>query len=88
MQIQTFKVEAVFTQTPPTLYAGLAGEANVVLASKDHVLTIPLEYLKNDNYVTTEKGEVPVVTGLRNLEFVEIIDGIDTSTVLIKPDLQ
>lgn len=88
MQTQTFTVEATFVQAPPTLYAGLAGEANVVIASKERAMTIPLEYLRNGNYVITERGEITVETGLRNLEFVEIINGIDTSTVLIKPALQ
>ena len=85
MQTQTFKVEAAFVQAPPTLYAGLAGEANVIIASRERAITIPVEYLKSENSVLIESGETEVKTGLRNLEYVEILSGIDTSTVLIKP---
>lgn len=82
---QTFKVEAVFTETPPVLYAGLAGEANIVLKQKEHALSIPLEYLMEGAKVKTENEVIEVQTGLRNLDRVEIISGIDSSTSIVKP---
>jgi RND family efflux transporter MFP subunit len=82
---QTFKLEARFTLPPPVLYAGLAGEANIVLAKKDMALSIPVEYLMEGSKVMTENGEVKVDVGMRNLERVEITAGIDTSTSILKP---
>lgn len=82
---QTFKVEGKFHQTPPKLYAGLSGEANIILTKKMNTITIPLAYLMNGKKVKTAEGEVEVELGMKNLELVEVISGIDTSTVIYKP---
>jgi multidrug efflux pump subunit AcrA (membrane-fusion protein) len=82
---QTFMVEAIFKSPPERLYPGLAGEGNIIVAEKDEVLTIPKAYLIDNNRVLTEDGEKEVVIGLQNLEKVEILDGIDANTYLLKP---
>ncbi|WP_422079520.1 efflux RND transporter periplasmic adaptor subunit [Ulvibacterium sp.] len=82
---QTFKVEAIFDQMPEVLYPGLAGEANIIVAQKDNVLTIPLEYLMDDNTVMTDDGPQEVIPGIRNLKKVEILSGIDENTKIYKP---
>lgn len=84
----TFQVEGVFIQPPSKLYNGLAGEANIIVGIHRQVLTIPTEYLKSPNSVLTEEGEQQIEVGLNNLEFVEVLSGIDTSTALLKPDMQ
>lgn len=83
---QTFKVEALFEKPPQTLYPGLAGEGNIVIAQKEDVLTIPKTYLINGNQVETEDGLVSIKIGLRNLDQVEILEGIDASTPILKPE--
>jgi HlyD family secretion protein len=85
---QTFQVEGRFNKEPPKLFAGLSGEANIVLTEKKNAMTIPLNYLMQGNKVKTEQGEVAVETGISNMSFVEILSGIDTSTVLLKPEQQ
>lgn len=83
---QTFKVEARFVNPPTALYAGLSGEANIVISQKDKVMTIPLEYLTESGKVITEDGEIEVKTGMRNIERVEIESSkINTNTKIIKP---
>jgi multidrug resistance efflux pump len=82
---QTFTVEAKFVQVPPVLYAGLAGEANIIIANGQEVLSIPLDYLIDGNKVLTDEGEQTVVIGMRTLDRVEIVEGIDSSTVLLSP---
>lgn len=82
---QTFKVESHFTKTPPKLYNGLSGEANIIIATRKSVLTIPTEYLLPGNVVQTTNGEVAVKTGIKNMEFVEITSGLDTNSILQKP---
>lgn len=84
----TFKVEGQFVNPPPKLYNGLAGEANIIVGIHQNVITIPTEYLKSSNTVLTKNGEQTIEVGLNNLEFVEVISGIDTSTALIKPEIQ
>jgi len=83
---QTFKVEARFINPPESLYAGLSGEANIVISQKENVMTIPLEYLLEGSKVVTEDGEIEVKTGMRNIERVEIESPrIDSNTKIIKP---
>lgn len=57
---RSFEVEASFTQQPDVLYPNLTVEANIVLQSKENVLTIPRKYLVDEEYVwisATEKGK-------------------------------
>lgn len=81
---QTFKVEATFDNPPKKLYPGLSGEANIIIAKKENVLTIPKNYITNDHKVKTANGFVQVIIGLQNLEFVEILSGITKDTYLYK----
>jgi multidrug efflux pump subunit AcrA (membrane-fusion protein) len=83
---QTFKVEAIFDKAPDILYPGLSGEANIIIARRENILTIPKEYLIENNKVMTNDGLVEVVLGLENLEFVEIISGISEDTQISKPE--
>lgn len=83
---QTFKVEALFSDAPDQLYPGLAGEANVVVGNREKALTIPRSYLVNGGKVRTEDGLVPVETGLGNLEYIEILEGISEETAILKPE--
>ena len=83
---QTFKIEAMFTALPAVLYPGLAGEGNIVVGKKENAMTIPREYLLNDSQVLTKEGLVSVQLGLSNLEVVEILEGIDEETNILKPE--
>lgn len=82
---QTFKIEAMFVNPPKALYAGLSGEASIIISHRKNVMTIPLEYLTADKKVLTDDGEKSVKLGLKNIDKVEIISGIDTSTKIKKP---
>lgn len=82
---QTFTVEATFIKPPARLFAGLSGEANIVINSKDNALVIPRKYLTEDNQVKTEDGLVMVTPGLVNLDKVEILSGIEVNTHLYLP---
>ncbi|WP_420386745.1 efflux RND transporter periplasmic adaptor subunit [Roseivirga sp.] len=82
---QTFQVEAIFSPSPERLFSGLSGEANIVISSKLQALVIPRDYLSSDGQVRTENGFMKVRTGLMDLENVEILSGIDTTTYLYLP---
>lgn len=79
---QTFRVEGVFTTPPPRLFDGLSGEGNIVIGVREKVLALPTAYLSEGSQVLTDTGWKSVETGLANLEFTEIISGLDTSTVV------
>jgi len=83
---QTFKIEALFNTKPKILYPGLSGEANIIIAKKDNVLTIPKAYLIEEDKVRTDDGIISVTTGLQNMEYIEILSGISKSTYIYKPE--
>lgn len=80
---QTFKVEGVFTSRPPVLYPGLTGEVNIVVNKKSNTLVLPNSYINESNQVRTEAGMIDISTGLSNMEFTEILSGIDSTTAVL-----
>ncbi len=83
---RSFTVEANFVTTPPALFPNLTTEANIIIQTKKEALTIPREYLVDGGFVITEeKDRVPVKTGLKDYQKVEILDGLEKDAVLIKP---
>jgi HlyD family secretion protein len=84
---RSFIVEASFTKKPPVLFPFLSAEANIVIRTKEKALTIPRNYLVNDNYVLTgkkEKKEVKV--GIKDYRKAEIISGLQAGETIMKPD--
>lgn len=81
---QTFLVEAIFNNSPKKLYPGLSGEANIIIAKNENALIIPKSFLFNNNQVLTDDGLTSVELGLENMEYVEIISGLEESTRIYK----
>jgi multidrug efflux pump subunit AcrA (membrane-fusion protein) len=83
---RTFTVEARFSGRTPRLYPNITAEANIVLAQKERALTIPASYLlQGDSVRTAPDVLTPVRIGLRDLERVEVLSGIDRNTELYRP---
>lgn len=82
---QSFEVEAVFDEKPDQLYPGLSAEVNIVIAEKAKSLLIPITCIDKNNVVKTKSGDVTVKTGLRNLEFVEILEGLTEQSEILVP---
>lgn len=83
---RTFTVEAVFLVPPPRLYPNLTAEANIVVAHKEHALTIPASHLVDGAFVITGKDQrTPVEVGLKDLQRVEVLSGVDSTTVIYHP---
>lgn len=83
---KTFVVEARFTAPPPVLYPNLSLEANVVIQTRKGVLTLPREYVYDDRFVISAKGDtIPVKLGLKDYIKAEIVSGVDENTQIIRP---
>jgi HlyD family secretion protein len=83
---RTFKVDAIFTEAPTTLYPNLTVEANIIINKKEKALVLPRKYIVNDSIVKTIDDETIIVTpGLFNYEYMEVLSGIDTTTQIILP---
>lgn len=86
MRTRSFKAEAIFTKTPKELYPNLTVEANIVIHTKQDVLTLPRNYLVNDSSVILDGGTLKKVdVGLMDYDLVEIKSGIDKTTKIEMP---
>jgi multidrug efflux pump subunit AcrA (membrane-fusion protein) len=81
---QTFLVESKFKRPPDKLYPGLSGEANIVLAQNNSALTIPKSFLIGRNKVLTDSGEITIERGIENMEYVEVLSGLEENTTIYK----
>ena len=82
---QTFTVDAEFVDPPQHLYPGLTSEANIIISQSKRSLVIPSGFIFVGDSVILEKGtKHKVKTGLKNLEYVEILNGIDSTTEVYK----
>lgn len=83
---KTFMVEAEFVNKPEKLYPHITFEANIIQQSKNNVMLIPRNYLIHDSIVQLESGEKVIIrTGLRDYNFVEVLQGLKQSDILVKP---
>jgi len=85
---QTFKIKAKFINPPSALFAGLAGEANIITMEKNDVISIPIDYLTDGNKVLIQDGQLELKIGARNMNRVEVLAGLDTSTIILKPEVE
>jgi HlyD family secretion protein len=86
-QSRTFKIEAHFVKPPPKLYPNLTAEANIVIKTKKNVITIPKNYLIQNEYVLVSKKEKrKVKTGLSDYQKVEILEGLKPDESIFKPE--
>ena len=83
---KSFTVEAVFVKKPPVLHPNLTAEANIIIQTKKDALTIPRNYLVDDSLVMVRKDKMKkVITGLKDYQKVEIINGLTSNEVIYKP---
>lgn len=85
---KSFTIEAKFTKSPVRLYPNLTLEANIILEVKDNALIIPRSYLINEQFVVNDAGDtLQVKVGIQNYQSAEILEGLTSTTKLIKPGL-
>jgi multidrug resistance efflux pump len=83
---RSFTAEAHFVKQPPNLFPNLSSEANIIIETKEKAITIPRNYLVENNFVITRKNErKKVITGLMDYEKVEIVKGLSVTDEIIKP---
>jgi HlyD family secretion protein len=81
---KSFEIEAKFITPPSSLYPNLTLEANIITKEKKNCLVIPTDYLVDNKFVYLENGEKKQVEiGLRNYDFIEIINGLRLNDKII-----
>lgn len=70
-----------------TVFSGMSVEANIIIEAKENALVIPREFLFESGKVIrkSEGDTIAVQKGAEDLEFVELISGVDEKTEIIKP---
>lgn len=83
---RNFQVDAAFEQLPEKLFPNMNTEANIVILKKENALTIPRRLLQEGQYVwVSDKEKREVKVGLKDFQKVEILSGIDSSTLIYLP---
>ena len=83
---RTFKIEAHFLKPPKKLYPNLTVEANIVIQTKNHTITIPKSYLIDNEYVIVNDNQKrKVKIGLGDYQRVEILEGLNEDEIIYKP---
>ena len=86
---QTFRVDAVFKDSIQQQFIHSSVEANIIIQKKSDALIIPRATLVADDSVQIRNNgkikTVTVKTGIRTLDDVEIIDGLNESSEVILP---
>jgi len=84
---QAFIVEAEFIDNPGTLRNGTQLQCNIIVEEKKNVLVVPTYSIINGDYVMLKdaKEKTQVKTGIRTLEWTEILSGLSEKDVLVQP---
>mgnify|MGYP000206134584 FL=1 len=83
---QTFTVEGIFLEQPPTLLFGMSGESNIIIDRQENVLIIPREFINDKSQVNTKEGLINVKTGLKDMNNIQILEGINLETKIYPID--
>ncbi len=80
---QSFRVDAIFTDTPPDGIYGLNLEANIIIRESKNALSIPRSALLNGDSVRIERDgkdlTVKIQKGSSDLNFIEVLSGLQES---------
>jgi multidrug resistance efflux pump len=84
---QAVRADAELNEQLPGGFSGLALEANIIIKKRNDALVIPkTSLLPGDSVlIRTEDGnkKIKVIKGIETLDEVEIIEGLDTSKLLV-----
>ncbi len=83
LQNKTAKVVAsIENSSAVSFFSGMSVEANIVIAEKKNALVIARNFLFDNDYVkiATDKKKVKIQKGIEDLDYVEILGGIDDQT--------
>jgi multidrug efflux pump subunit AcrA (membrane-fusion protein) len=84
---KTFTIEAIFINQPPVLYPNLSLEANIIIQKKNQAITIPREYLIEDQYIVLKNGTKKYIKiGLKDYQKVEVLSGLTINDAIIIPE--
>jgi macrolide-specific efflux system membrane fusion protein len=91
--VTIYQVDILPKRVPPVFRSGMSANVDVILQAKDNILLVPREAIQQGKHKTfvrlapitpdAKPERRPVVTGLSNDQFTEIVSGIDPNTRLV-----
>ncbi len=85
-QEQSYVAEARFIKSPSKLFSNTQLQANIIIEEKKDVITVPSAFLLEGDSVLLEGNQkVAVKVGIRNMDWVEVVQGISSDQILILP---
>ncbi len=86
MMEQSFLVEASFIDVPEVLFHNTQLQANIIIGQRNNTLVIPSSYLSDNDSVMLKGGDFRFVNvGIRNEQWVEVLEGINEGDILQNP---
>jgi HlyD family secretion protein len=86
---QTFRADAIFKDSTQQPFIHSSVEANIIIQKKENALVIPRKaLLEEDSLRVKREGKIitiAVKTGIRTLDDVEVLSGIDESSEVVVP---
>jgi HlyD family secretion protein len=86
---QTFRVDAQFKDSSSQLFIHSSVEANIIVQEKSGALIIPRTALLANDSVQVKEGRriktIAVQTGIRNLDEVEVVSGLNEASHIVLP---
>jgi HlyD family secretion protein len=83
---KTFIVEAKFLKIPDVIFPNLSAEANILIQQKSNVLTIPRNFIVDEEFVIKKNNEkVKVKLGLKDYQKAEVLEGLLATDEILKP---
>lgn len=84
---QSFEVILNLVDAPREMLSGMTGESNIIIGERDNALMVPTRALRDGNLIyVVRRGKVQlqrVSTGYRNIEFCEILEGVEEGEKII-----
>jgi HlyD family secretion protein len=86
---QSFICKARFTEPVSFNISGTQLQANIIIDNKKNALVIPKTFLGYGNVVKTkDKGNVIIKPGFISGEWVEVLEGLDETTVILNDNIK
>lgn len=86
---QSFRIDALPDEPDLPVLSGGAVEANIIIGTREKAMVIPASFVSSGDSVMVLRDNketmLHVKTGMRDLEYVEILSGLDFSTAVYKP---
>lgn len=84
---QSFIIEATFDELPIQLKNATQLQANFIISQKKNALVIPAIYLLDGDSIITKTNhqKIAIKTGIKTLEWVEVLNGLNDNEILELP---